>query len=127
MIFTIGYAGRPVEEFIKILRANGIVEVVDVRRFPTSKYNEFKGEILSNLLARENISYLHIKELGGYRRPSYEEFTKTEEFARGMSKLLDEAKNKNVSVLCREWSFKGCHRRHIAEKLAELGFAVVHL
>lgn len=127
MIFTIGYAGRTLEEFIQILRANDVKEVVDVRRFPTSKYEDFKGENLSRSLAGEGVSYLHPKELGGYRKPSYEEFMKTEEFSRGISKLLNEAKGKSVAVMCLERSHKGCHRKFIAEKLQELKVKVVHL
>ncbi len=127
MIFTIGYAGRSLQELIQILRANRIEEVIDVRAFPTSKYEEFKGENLSESLSREGISYLHLKELGGYRRLSYREFTKTEEFLHGISRLLQEAKDKNVAVLCLERNFKACHRRFISQKLEELKAEVAHL
>jgi uncharacterized protein (DUF488 family) len=126
-IFTIGYGGRSIQELIRILKANKIQKVIDVRRFPTSKYEVFRSENLCVLLDREDISYLHLKELGGYRRPSYQEFTKSEEFLQGINRLLQEAKDQNVALLCLEKSFTACHRRFIAEAVEERKVEVVHL
>ncbi len=127
MIFTMGYGGRSLQEFVQILKANAIKEVIDVRAFPTSKYPEFKRENLNESLSKEGISYLHLKELGGYRRPSYEEFTKTEEFRLGIDRLLGEAKDKNVAVMCMERDYKACHRRFISGELERRGVGVAHL
>jgi uncharacterized protein (DUF488 family) len=127
MIFTIGYAGRSLDEFVDTLRSNGITEVIDVRAFPTSKYEDFKGENLRKSLSKNGISYLHLKELGGYRRPSYSEFMKTEEFKKGLDILLKEARGKNVAIMCLERSFRRCHRRFIAERLGELEVEIMHL
>ena len=39
IIFTIGHSTRPIDEFIALLKAHGVEEVVDVRTIPMSRHN----------------------------------------------------------------------------------------
>ena len=65
--FTIGYAGRNFESFLKLLLQNEVETIVDVRRFPKSKYSEFVKEFLEKELPKFGVGYWHIAELGGFR------------------------------------------------------------
>jgi len=51
-VFTIGYAGRKFDEFTKLLTENNVEALVDVRRFPSSKYPEFTSEFLRKELSK---------------------------------------------------------------------------
>ncbi|HDN74204.1 MAG TPA: DUF488 family protein, partial [Archaeoglobus sp.] len=42
VVYTMGYGGREFDEFVELLRFYGVEVVVDVRRFPTSKREEYK-------------------------------------------------------------------------------------
>lgn len=64
-IFTIGYEGKDIDEFIKILKDNNIDVVIDVRASNESKHKpEFNGKILDRSLKQHNINYEHYPELG---------------------------------------------------------------
>ena len=67
-IYTLGTSNRKIEEFLEILEKYSIQTVIDVRRWPTSKWFEhFKKENLQKILEEKNIKYFHFEELGGYR------------------------------------------------------------
>jgi hypothetical protein len=38
-IFTIGHSTRPIDEFLRLLKAHGVQRVVDVRTIPRSRHN----------------------------------------------------------------------------------------
>lgn len=64
-IFTIGYQGRDVENFISVLKNSGIEFVIDARYSAESQYKpEFSGGILQKELKRNNIEYEHRPKLG---------------------------------------------------------------
>lgn len=62
-VFTIGYAGMKFEDFVKLLMQNEVEAIVDVRRFPKSKYPQFAKEFLEMELPKFGIDYRHITEL----------------------------------------------------------------
>lgn len=64
-IFTIGYQGREVDEFVKVLKENEIDILVDVRFSAESQYKpEFSKKLLGKELKKNNIAYEHHPELG---------------------------------------------------------------
>jgi len=69
VIYTLGTSTRSIEEFIELLVSHGVEVVIDVRRFPSSRFEHFHREKLAGLLSEAGIDYLHMgEELGGYRR-----------------------------------------------------------
>ena len=69
IVYTIGYSGRSLEEFLEILRSFDIKLVVDVRCWTKSvKQQQFLGESLALALRSSGFDYVWIPELGGYRR-----------------------------------------------------------
>lgn len=68
-IFTIGYQGRDIGNFIEVLKKIEVNLLIDARFSAESQYKpEFSGEILKRELERNNIKYEHHPEL---RHPLY--------------------------------------------------------
>jgi uncharacterized protein (DUF488 family) len=119
-IYFLGTSNRSIEEFLEILKIYSINLVVDVRRFPTSKFEHFKKENLEPLLLKENIKYLYLgKELGGYRSQGYESYTYTQEFKKAIEVLKELSKENTLCIICAERIPFRCHRRFIAQALAK--------
>jgi endonuclease-3 related protein len=125
-VFNIGYAGKKFEDFINILKANEIDILTDVRRFPTSKYPEFKKEFLESELTEHGIRYIHLAKLGGFRK-GYGKYMQTESFLEGIRGLLKLAKGKKICLMCKENQARYCHRRFILSYLEKLGVETINL
>lgn len=125
-IFTIGYAGREFEGFVKLLAQNSIEVVVDVRRFPKSRHPQFTREFLEMELPKHGIGYLHMAELGGFRG-GYVEYMVSKEFGEGLKKLLSLAENSVCCIMCLERNPTYCHRRFIIKRLEDEGVKVINL
>lgn len=128
LIYTLGTSTRAPEEFLRLLKALDIEVVVDVRRFPTSRWDYFKRENLAPLLAGEGIDYLHLGgELGGYRSGGYRSFMASAAFEKGLRRLEGIAQGAKAAILCAERLPWRCHRRFIAEGLVRRGWRVCHV
>ena len=128
VIYTIGHSNRSIEEFVSLLKKHGITCLVDVRRFPTSKFEHFKKEKLASRLARANVRYVYLGNLlGGFRQGGYEEFMKSEEFRAGLKKVVSLARKERLAIMCSELLWFKCHRRFISDELCKLGFKVIHI
>ncbi|MBS7639871.1 MAG: DUF488 domain-containing protein [Candidatus Bathyarchaeia archaeon] len=127
-VYTIGYAGMNISEFIKVLKDHGVTTVVDVRRFPKSKDPAFTRENLENNLRDNGIKYVFLGEsLGGFVRGGYEKYMETSRFREGFDMLLNLARKEVIAVMCKEKNVKYCHRRFISNLLSSLGLEVLHL
>jgi len=128
VIYTIGYGARSRESFLNLLHKHKIEVVVDVRRWPTSKNEEFKRSSMERWLQESSIRYVWMGDrLGGFRRGGYEKYMADAEFQKGVEELLGLAEQNRVCIMCLEVSPKGCHRRYIARYLRELGVVVKHI
>ena len=127
-MYSIGHSSLPADVFLSHLKRFRIELLVDVRRYPRSRrHPQFHRKTLEALLAGEGIDYLHLGEaLGGFRETDYEEYARSEPFARGISVLLEQA-HRELAFLCAEKNPWECHRRFIAEELARRGFDVRHI
>jgi uncharacterized protein (DUF488 family) len=63
-IFTIGYEGTTVPEFIAALKTAGVERVIDVRALPLSRRPGFSKSALRAALEEAEIEYVHLKALG---------------------------------------------------------------
>jgi uncharacterized protein (DUF488 family) len=128
LIYTLGTSTRSREEFIKLLKGHRIEAVVDVRRFPTSRFEYFGEEKLAELLDEAGIGYVAMgQELGGYRKGGYQAFTATTEFREAVGRLEELAQNRKVTILCAERLPWRCHRRFIGFELERRGWQVIHI
>jgi uncharacterized protein (DUF488 family) len=67
-IFTIGYEGATVAEFIAALEAAGVRRVIDVRSLPLSRRPGFSKSSLAAALNEAGIDYRHLRHLGTPKR-----------------------------------------------------------
>ena len=127
-IYTIGHSNRSYDNFIKILRNYNIDLVNDVRRIPTStRFPHFTKENLEIELPKNKIDYIHLQELGGYKKEGYQTFSQTKEYLDAINKLIKIIENKTSTIFCSERQWWRCHRRYIAKTLVENGHKVFHI
>ncbi len=142
-IFTVGHSTRSIKEFIEIIRAFGIIKVVDIRTIPKSRHNpQFNGDELKENLRAAKISYLHMKGLGGLRHArkdspnkawrnasfrGFADYMQTEEFGESLKKLMKEAEKQKTAIMCAEALPWRCHRSLIGDALLIRGFMVIHI
>jgi uncharacterized protein (DUF488 family) len=127
-IYTLGTSTRGIEEFVRVMDAYGVVCVVDVRRFPTSRLDHFKGENLRVALEARGFEYVYMgDDLGGYRKGGYGSHMVSEAFKRGVKTLVSLASRVPTVVVCAERLPWRCHRRFIGQVLQSRGWHVVHL
>jgi uncharacterized protein (DUF488 family) len=142
-LFTIGHSTRSAEEFVALLRENGVRTLVDVRRFPGSRrYPQFGRDALAETLAGAGIEYRHAPELGGRREPrpesrntawrnasfrAYADHMETAEFEAALGELIVRAQASATVVMCAEAVPWRCHRNLIADALVARGHAVMHI
>ena len=139
-IFTIGYEGTTVAEFLAALQAAGVKRVIDVRALPLSRRPGFSKTPLKNALAEEGIEYLHLKALGtpadgrsAARAGRHAEMARIYEgqlelpVATAQSaEMLELAAEKPSALLCFEREPMHCHRNLLLQAVAS-GAEVVHL
>jgi len=63
-IFTIGYEGATMDEFLAALQSAGVRRVIDVRALPLSRRPGFSKSPLRAALEERDIEYVHLKALG---------------------------------------------------------------
>ena len=143
-LWTIGHSTRTIDEFISLLQANQIRLLVDVRSLPGSKrYPQFNKEALADSLGKTGIRYEHFPELGGRRKAKpeskntawrnasfrgYADFMETEEFRKGVERLLDLAGGAGpTAIMCAEAVWWRCHRALIADYLKAHGTEIRHI
>src|SRR5437868_1262339 len=70
IVHTIGHSTRPFDEFVALLKANGVQRVVDVRTVPRSRRNpQYETGTMAAALEETGLHYTHLGGLGGLRRP----------------------------------------------------------
>jgi uncharacterized protein (DUF488 family) len=142
-VFTVGHSTRTLKEFIDLLRANGIRQVVDIRTIPRSRHNpQFNRETLSKFLRNRRIGYRHMKDLGGLRHArahspnagwrnlsfrGFADYMQTEQFNLAIDKLVSLARRKPVAIMCAEAVPWRCHRSLIGDALLIRGFEVKNI
>jgi uncharacterized protein (DUF488 family) len=132
-VFTIGHSTRPIDEFIELLRANGVKLLIDIRTIPKSWHNpQFNTDALAESLRAARIQYLHMKELGGLRRAKpdsinlgwrnasfrgYADYMQTPEFEAALENAVTLAEKKPTALMCAEAVPWRCHRSLVADAL----------
>lgn len=144
-LYTIGYEGISLEEYLNRLIINDIKVLVDVRNNPLSMKFGFSKTKLKTFCASLNIEYLHMPEVGIQSKQRKELNSQCD-----YDKLFDTYKNlnlkrttshqeqilmllqqkKRIALTCFEANICQCHRKHLAEaitKLSKWSFEVKHI
>jgi uncharacterized protein (DUF488 family) len=132
-LFTIGYEGMKIKDFIHCLLRWKVNVVVDVRLNPISRNPFFSKTALIRELASNGIDYMHFKELGTpqYLRsalmstgnyPNFRrEYRKYAAIKVGvLNNLLRLVKSKRTALMCLEKDPNKCHRSVIAMMIKEI-------
>jgi uncharacterized protein (DUF488 family) len=139
-LFTIGYEGVELKDFITALKAAGATVLLDVRELPISRRRGFSKNALKAALAEAGIDYRHERQLGSPRdvRHRLREDWDYQRFFRDFNKHLDkqsalldrlaEELTGGVALMCYERDHTTCHRDSVVNQLAnKLDLKPVHL
>jgi uncharacterized protein (DUF488 family) len=143
VLYTIGYEGRGIRDFVDHLTAKGIKILLDIRDNPISRNRDFCKSRLERTLGRQGIRYEHMKGLGTPKpiRDQYKLTGNKESFVRAFSAFLgtrgDDLNDLYADVLtsvccvmCVERDPETCHRSIVGERLQSLNghdVAIVHI
>lgn len=143
IIFTIGHSTRSAEDFIGLLRRNGVKRIYDIRTFPGSRrYPHFNSETLAELLGAEGMAYEHHPELGGRRRPGpdapptawrnegfrgYADYMRSDAFKEAIDRLIEAGRDVPTAIMCSETVPWRCHRTMVSDALIARGVDVQHI
>jgi uncharacterized protein (DUF488 family) len=143
IIWTIGHSTRSLQEFLALLHSFKIEILVDIRNYPGSRrYPHFNKEALEISLPANGIQYIHLKELGGRRKPlansintawrneafrGYADYMQTDEFKKAIEKLEAIAQKQFTAYMCSEAVWWRCHRALVSDELKSKGWTVMHI
>ncbi|WP_062789385.1 DUF488 family protein [Aquitalea pelogenes] len=139
-IFTIGYEGADVADFIATLKSANVDVLLDIREMPLSRKTGFSKTALNLLVTCAGIEYQHIRSLGapkpvrnnlkatgdwGQYFREFDAYLDTQyDFLIDLSSKIDG----NVALMCYERDPKQCHRSSVARELGNItGARPVHL
>ncbi|MEP6647531.1 MAG: DUF488 domain-containing protein [Saprospiraceae bacterium] len=135
ILFTIGYEGISLEEYLVRLLKNNVQVLVDVRNNPLSMKYGFSKSHLKKYCESLGIQYIHIPEVGIPSSQRQELSTQKD-----YDDLFTEYRNTNlpsaatsqqnilqlliqhhrIALTCFEANIHQCHRKHLAEAIQKL-------
>jgi uncharacterized protein (DUF488 family) len=96
IIYTIGHGRHPFAYFLELLRRHQIAFVCDVRSAARSRWPQYNGAVLMELLGEQGIGYEHLPECGG------RVVAPPAELARGLDRLMELAAELSIVMMCSE-------------------------
>ena len=143
VLYTVGHSTRPIGDFLKLLEAHGIQNVVDVRAIPRSRRNpQYEQTALRQTLKAVHIRYQQLRQLGGRRHArkdspnggwinasfrGFADHMQSKDFQEGLRRLEAEARKRVTAIMCAEGFAARCHRSLIADALVVDGWRVLHI
>lgn len=95
-IHTIGHGRHAFNYFLELLRQYEIEFLCDVRSVARSRWPQYNGGVLRELLNENGIGYEHLPETGGKTKP------KPEDLARGIDRIIEIASDVRTVIMCSE-------------------------
>jgi uncharacterized protein (DUF488 family) len=95
-IYTIGHGRHPFEYFLGLLRQHNVDLVCDVRSVARSRWPQFNGRVLEELLRENRIGYEWLPECGG------KIIAPPPELARGLERIVELASEMRIALMCSE-------------------------
>jgi len=132
VLFTIGYEGRSLEEYLNRLIIHNVKVLCDVRKNPLSMKYGFSKNQLKNACSGVGIEYIHMPDFGIesekrqelHNQSDYDKLfhlyrqttlVNTRNNQTDLVKLL--ANRKRIALTCFEANINQCHRKHLAEEI----------
>ncbi|MEO7904196.1 MAG: DUF488 domain-containing protein [Candidatus Saccharimonadales bacterium] len=136
-IFTVGHSTHPIDEFIELLRAHGVTQLIDIRTVPKSRHNpQFMQDSLEKTMPDAAIRYRYMANLGGLRHTTkesintawrnasfrgYADYMQTDDFAAGIDELIQYTQGQPTAIMCAEAVPWRCHRSMVGDALVVRG------
>ena len=129
-IYTIGHGRHAFKDFLGLLHKYDIEFLCDVRSVARSRWPQFNGLVLQELLRENSIGYEHLPETGGKTKP------KPDDLARGIERIMEIASEVRTAIMCSESQplsqhkqpRANCHRvGMLAPMLRAKGARVIHI
>lgn len=145
ILFTIGYEGISLEEYLNRLLRNDVKILVDVRNNPLSMKYGFSKSLLKRYCENLGIEYMHFPEVGIQSNQRQELNTQSDYdklFAEYRERNLTTTistqtiilnllkEHKRIALTCFEANICQCHRKHLAEAietLPDFNYEVKHI
>ena len=140
IILTVGHSTRTLKDFVALLLAHGVEQLIDVRSIPRSRHNpQFNRDRLPRPLQKVGVRYQHMAGLGGLRHArrdsinagwknasfrGFADYMQTPEFQEALDQLIQLAKKRRTAIMCAEAVPWRCHRSLIGDALLVRGFRV---
>ena len=120
-LFTIGYSGQDIQNFVALLLANAVNVVCDVRSTPYSTYKpDFSRRPLKSNLNDAGIKYTFLGDELGARpkdrscydngQATYDRIANSDFFKSGLARVKKGSKMMNLALMCSERDPIECHR-----------------
>lgn len=103
-IYTIGHGRHDFKYFLELLQRHEIEFLCDVRSVARSRWPQFNGLVLQELLNENGIGYEHLPETGGKTKP------KPEDLARGVDRIIELASELRTAIMCSESQPLSAHK-----------------
>lgn len=140
VLWTVGHSNHDLDAFVKLILAERVGFLVDVRSYPYSRFApHFNGDELQAALSKHGIRYLFLGDALGGRpdrddhyddegRALYGPMSQEPEFQAAIGRLLDGARSYRLALLCSCGQPRDCHRRLLVGKvLCEHGCELRHI
>ena len=140
---TVGHSTHTFDRLTRLLEANGVRQLVDVRKAPKStRMPWFRGGALAASLPHAGVAYAHEPRLGGFREPrkdtpntgwlveafrGYADHMDSDEFRAGLEHVESLARERRTAIMCAEAQWTRCHRRLVSDALVLRGWTVLHI
>jgi len=140
VVMTVGHSTRTLKEFVALLLAHGVKQLIDVRTIPRSRHNpQFNRDRLPRPLQKAGIRYRHMAGLGGLRHArrdsinagwrnasfhGFADYMQTPEFQAALEQLIQLSQKRQTAIMCAEAVPWRCHRSLIGDALLVRGFRV---
>jgi uncharacterized protein (DUF488 family) len=141
-LLTIGYEGCTIDQVLGELKAAGVELLIDVRAVPMSRKPGFSKRQLAAGLDEQGIAYVHLQGLGTPKpgrdavraghpermEPIFREHMRSDRAQAELAQAKGLARERRACLLCFEQDETTCHRRFVAEMIAqETRQPVMHL
>jgi uncharacterized protein (DUF488 family) len=140
-LFTFGYEGCTIDEFIARLKKAGVLMVLDVRELPLSRKKGFSKTRFAENLERAGITYIHLPVFGcpkpirnqykvdaNWKRYEKKFYAYLATRSEAVAALARFSKTTRACLVCFEADFNLCHRSLVARAaLGAGGVRIVHL
>lgn len=95
-IYTIGHGRHPFAYFLELLQKYEVEFVCDVRAFARSRWPQYNGLVLAELLRENGIGYEHLPETGGKNKPN------PDDLEWGINRIVEISSEVRTVIMCSE-------------------------